>query len=288
MTDTSMELEVPSGTSSLWKADDYHGIVSEAAIVAKELGAVIKQQKLTAKISGRDHVLVEGWTLLGSLVGVFPIVTWTRQLEDGWEARVEARTRHGDLVGAAEAQCTRTERTWKNRDDYALRSMAQTRATSKALRMPLGFVIHLAGFSATPFEEMPPPGPDVRAKVVVGPDIDPMDMSDFGPVTDPSLEEEPPQDIITVNQPVGSSFVAPEPRRTDTDVGPITDPQRKKIYALLSKLKRADPVLYSDDNVTDQLKLQYGTEHISELNRADARDLIDRLLQREATLSEEG
>jgi hypothetical protein len=33
--------------------------------------------------------------------------------------------------------------------------MSQTRATSKVLRQPLGFVMHLAGFDATPAEEMP-------------------------------------------------------------------------------------------------------------------------------------
>ena len=86
-------------------------------------------------------------------------MTWTRpilddELQVGWEARVEARTRAGEVVGAAEAQCLRAERTWKGRDDYALRSMAQTRAVSKALRLPLGFVMQLAGFNPTPAEEM--------------------------------------------------------------------------------------------------------------------------------------
>ena len=33
--------------------------------------------------------------------------------------------------------------------------MAQTRATSKALRQPLGFIVQLAGFDPTPAEEMP-------------------------------------------------------------------------------------------------------------------------------------
>jgi hypothetical protein len=32
--------------------------------------------------------------------------------------------------------------------------MAQTRAVSKALRLPLGFIMHLAGYSATPAEEL--------------------------------------------------------------------------------------------------------------------------------------
>jgi hypothetical protein len=110
---------------------------------------------LTKDIQGKQHVLVEGWTLLGSMLGVFPVTVWTQPVENGWEARVEARTIDGKIVGAAEAQCTRDERLWKTRDDYALRSMAQTRATSKALRQPLGFVMTLAGFEATPEAEMP-------------------------------------------------------------------------------------------------------------------------------------
>ncbi len=61
----------------------------------------------------------------------------------------------GRVVGSAEAMCSRSETTWANRDDYALRSMAQTRATSKAMRQPLGFVMALAGFDPTPAEEMP-------------------------------------------------------------------------------------------------------------------------------------
>jgi hypothetical protein len=41
--------------------------------------------------------------------------------------------------------------------------MAQTRATSKALRQPLGFVMQLAGFNPTPAEEMPRDEPKKRA-----------------------------------------------------------------------------------------------------------------------------
>ena len=49
----------------------------------------------------------------------------------------------------------RAERKWAKADDYAIRSMSQTRATSKALRLPLGFVMQLAGFDATPADEIP-------------------------------------------------------------------------------------------------------------------------------------
>ena len=41
--------------------------------------------------------------------------------------------------------------------------MAQTRATSKALRLTLGFVMELAGFDATPADEIPRgDGPEAR------------------------------------------------------------------------------------------------------------------------------
>jgi hypothetical protein len=120
-----------------------------AAILAEPI-----RQRHIVKIGQSEHVRVEGWTMLGSLLGVYPVTIWTRKLENGWEARVEALTRSGEVVGAAEAECLYDEANWKSRDDYALRSMAQTRATSKALRMPLGFVVTLAGFEATPAEEM--------------------------------------------------------------------------------------------------------------------------------------
>jgi hypothetical protein len=147
------ELEPVSGT--LFRTDDPVQIIEQASAVADALSKVLRDRKLTSNISGKEHVRVEGWTLLGTMLGVFPVVEWTRPVADGWEARVEARTLAGQVVGAAEAECLRTERTWKSRDDYALRSMAQTRAVSKALRGPLGFVVTLAGYEATPAEEMP-------------------------------------------------------------------------------------------------------------------------------------
>jgi hypothetical protein len=130
-------------------------VVERATEAANALAAVIESKQLFKQIGAKKHVLVEGWTLLGSMLGVFPVVEWTRPVEDGWEARVVARTRNGDEVGAAEAMCSRKEARWKSADDYAIRSMAQTRAVSKALRHPLGFVMTLAGYEATPEAEMP-------------------------------------------------------------------------------------------------------------------------------------
>jgi hypothetical protein len=166
-------------SATLFGSSDPEAALQQMTLVARTLADVVRQQNLVVKIGQSEHVRVEGWSFLGSLLGVFPVVTWTRPFvaDDGncigWEARVEARTRQGEVVGAAESECLRSEADWsytpvskygkplKPRDDYALRSMAQTRAVSKALRLPLGFVMQLAGFNPTPAEEMVAPTVDM-------------------------------------------------------------------------------------------------------------------------------
>lgn len=141
-------------------------VLERATEVANALAQVIQQKKLYT-VMGRDkegnerrHIKVEAWMMLGAMIGVFPETEWTRKIEDSngnlaYEARVVARTRDGAIVGAREAMCSKSEPNWKTRDDYAIRSMAQTRATSGALSMPLRFIVVLAGFEGTPAEEMP-------------------------------------------------------------------------------------------------------------------------------------
>lgn len=138
----------------LFGSDQPIQIIQKATDVATALKAVIVKQGLVSNIQGKQYPKCEAWTLLGTMLGVFPVLCWSKPVEGGWEARVEARTKDGATVGAAEAQCLKSERNWSNRDDFALRSMAQTRATAKCLRMPLGFVMTLAGYEPTPAEEM--------------------------------------------------------------------------------------------------------------------------------------
>lgn len=79
-----------------------------------------------------------------------------------YEARVEARTISGLVVGTAEATCSRKEPRWAQEHEYAVKSMAQTRATSKALKAATGWLMVLAGYKATPAEEMPDQGEEQR------------------------------------------------------------------------------------------------------------------------------
>lgn len=167
---------VESSTSTGLTLYDPHGptgseVIARASEKATALAEVIEQRQLYSVINKRRHVLVEGWTLLGSMMGVFPVAVSTERLVDeqggflGFAARVEARTIDGAVVGAANARCLRSEGNWKSRDEFAIESMAQTRATSKALRMPLGFVMQLAGFDPAPAEEMGDvPAPKAKQK----------------------------------------------------------------------------------------------------------------------------
>ena len=150
----------PETAVTLFGSSDPGAVLERATAVSTALMRVVRDQKLAVNIGGRDHLRVEAWTLMGSMVGVFPVVEWTRPVmaegkQIGWEARVECHTRDGSIVGAAESMCLRSENTWKGRDDFALRSMAQTRATSKALATALRFIAVLAGYAGTPAEEMP-------------------------------------------------------------------------------------------------------------------------------------
>lgn len=169
---------------TLFGTNDARGVVEQAASVAKALKEVLVEQKLTNHIGTRDYVRVEGWTLLGSMIGVFPVEVYTRPIPEDWrerdmrqpegyEAKYEARTRSGELVGSANARCLRTESKWKGSDDYAIASMAQTRATSKALRTALGFIVVLAGYDATPAEEIPAGGVADEPKPTKAADVGP-------------------------------------------------------------------------------------------------------------------
>jgi hypothetical protein len=149
-------VENPAAPITLFGTSDPRVALERMSEVATALVDVIEAKNLYATISGRRHITCEGWTTLGGMLGIVPVVTETRANEDGdgIVARVEARTLDGRVVGAAEGECSRAERKWKARDPFAIRSMAQTRAISRALRAPLGQIVVLAGYQPAGAEEL--------------------------------------------------------------------------------------------------------------------------------------
>ena len=92
---------------------------------------------------------------------ITPQTEYTVELRDedtgevlGYKARVLALDVNGNQRGASESVCMYSERNWNGKDANHLMSMAQTRASSKALRMALSSIVKLAGYEPTPKEEM--------------------------------------------------------------------------------------------------------------------------------------
>jgi hypothetical protein len=71
----------------------------------------------------------------------------------------------GQLVATGVAICSNFEHSKKRFDEYAILSMAQTRAIGKAYRNLLAWLMKAAGFEATPAEEMDFAVQEVKIKV---------------------------------------------------------------------------------------------------------------------------
>lgn len=140
---------------------------------AKELADFINKSNLAVPIDEKKYVLVEGWQFAGASMGIFPKIVNVEQIPTegtvkfkikGFErenpiykyrATVElVRLSDGIVIGQSTASCSNQEWKKKTFDEYAVESMAQTRAVGKAFRLTLGWVVKLAGFEATPAEEV--------------------------------------------------------------------------------------------------------------------------------------
>jgi len=109
---------------------------------------------------GKRYACVELWQFLGACFGHTPLITSTQELRDdagtttGFLAVAHIRNPQGQIVSGAEAVCMFSESEWKEKAAFQLRSMASTRAISKAFRNVFAWVMVMAGFCSTPAEEM--------------------------------------------------------------------------------------------------------------------------------------
>jgi len=166
-----LELYEPPAVPATLFGKDPHLAVEKMRDLAQVLVDVVRSQKLSVSISGREFLTAEAWSALGALVGVTPVVCWVKPNEtgDGFVARVEARTLDGRVVGAAESECSRAEQRWKTREPFQLRSMAQTRGVSRSLRAALAVIPVLAGYEPGSSEEMADVAVEPRAAESVMP-----------------------------------------------------------------------------------------------------------------------
>lgn len=146
--------------------------VGVATNVANTLAPVVRDQGLVVKGLNRqnkdaEYVMVEGWEVLGTFLGVAPVTTTIAEIKNskgrivGYRARATLYQNPivkndeivgGTMIARAEAQANRDG---FQKDLFSIESMAQTRALGKAYRMGLGWIMKLAGFEGTFAEDMP-------------------------------------------------------------------------------------------------------------------------------------
>ena len=170
MTTTAMELmPIPAPADSppadLMLVREATTVLAEARSAAKALQDVISRKAKPVIFSGEQYLEFEDWQVLGRFYNITAKVVSTALVDIngriGFEAKAVAfHVSTGQEISAAESMCLADERTWANKPLFQLRSMAQTRACAKVLRNVLGFVPVLAGYRATPAEEMDRDEPD--------------------------------------------------------------------------------------------------------------------------------
>ena len=127
-----------------------------ATRVADALKSVLESQHLIQRIGDNNYVTVSGWSTLGTMIGIrvdiISVEPFPTKSRYGYKAKVELVDGRGNKVGEGEAIATSAGR---QKEEHAVYSMAITRATGKAFRLSLAWIMELAGYSSTPYEEMP-------------------------------------------------------------------------------------------------------------------------------------
>jgi hypothetical protein len=148
-----------------------------ASLAAKALQGVVSTKLKPVMMNGEQYLEFEDWQLLGQFYH-YTVKTGDAVLVEvdgvkGAKAHADLIDMNtGEYIGGAEAYCMRDEDRWNTRPKYEgygddrhkvgdepvpwfqLASMAQTRAGAKAFRNRLAWVVVLAGYKATPAEEL--------------------------------------------------------------------------------------------------------------------------------------
>jgi hypothetical protein len=131
-------------------------VVASGNSTAKACKAIILQN--TMILQGKRWIKAEGWQALAAACDYSPRIDVVEELANGDIRAVCSLIRLSDgvVVASAEGYIGTDEPTWKSRQRYAKRAMAQTRAVSRACRSALAWIIPLldAGLETTPAEEV--------------------------------------------------------------------------------------------------------------------------------------
>jgi hypothetical protein len=258
--------------------EDPEQFLEDATAQAKVLKNFLLKTNSVVKIGPSEHVRVGGWQFLAQLAGL-SVGTSAEAvtLEDGdtgWKGHA-ILYKGGEQIGEADALCLRSERNWKNSDTYAICSMAQTRAISKAIKGVLGFVVVMAGYSDTPAEEMPRPARPSRSSA----QKTELPGDTFADIFEPGVSNAKPVNASTQQK-----------KKLDVLVGQLRDKElvhTEHLYQAVANMRDAPVDLWVEGVklTSDDGELHWGPLRDS-LSKEEASNLIDRLSRFEATIGE--
>ena len=144
-------------------AVEFEASLVEAQQKATAMKRMISAHDWSVNIGGNEHIKNEAWVTLAGAYGCTASIVSTERIP-GYKqafvatAEVLRQTPNGVVsIGRADAECgTDGDGRWESKQPaFAVRSMAQTRAISKAIASVFRWVVVLAGYAGTPYEDMP-------------------------------------------------------------------------------------------------------------------------------------
>lgn len=154
----------------------------------------------TIEVCGQRYIKNPGWLIMAGAAGFVVSGGDVKREGEGFIAKAYLRRSDtGIIVAEAEGFCSKEEKRWKHADEYAVRSMAQTRAASKVCKLALAACVPLMGIknlSATPAEEVPPGGFDLNTDKYEEPSKAEIKEITAKLVTEKTTEESTPKDMV--------------------------------------------------------------------------------------------
>ena len=154
-------IESPATELQVVESQNPREVVRDASEKSKVLKNIVDQSGLSHNFGGaKNHLDFEAWCTVARFYGSAPEVISSRPIfrDDklfGYESRACLKDlKTGVQYACVESMTAVDEMNWKDKPEYAIRSMSETRAMSKACRTAYSFVAVLAGYSPTPAEEM--------------------------------------------------------------------------------------------------------------------------------------
>lgn len=133
--------------------------LGDMQVLADDIKRFIQTNRLSTNVQGKEFPQAEAWQYALNRLNIIPQVGKVKNLSTDEELKYQASVLLIDIltgkqVGKGFAVCSNKEQGKKYYQEFAICSMAQTRAIGKAARVSLSFLMKLAGYEPTPAEEM--------------------------------------------------------------------------------------------------------------------------------------